>query len=293
MKTRTYVVGRDPGCDVHLDHHSVSRLHADIVRLPAGGLHVTDRGSTNGTFVLDNGRWRPVREVRLVPDDHVQFGECRMSAVELGGLCPEERAGQPAGEDAGLGAGRAERPDLHELPSATPARPTGERGGAWMRYAALAVVVSGIVSIGWSVWMAQGGGLGTSGEGVGTGLGDRRTPHPAGTVAVSNQPGCGLFLPDLLRALRPGVGIIKSASWSGGCVDGFAAGGGILAVLLRIDIESYEIRARPTRNGGFARGKMEGRWCVQLNADGGRYFEFEDGQRITRANEAYAPIACW
>src|SRR5439155_26833213 len=42
--------GRDPRNDVALDHPSVSRLHARLVRY-AEGFAIEDHGSTNGTFV--------------------------------------------------------------------------------------------------------------------------------------------------------------------------------------------------------------------------------------------------
>jgi DNA-binding winged helix-turn-helix (wHTH) protein len=43
------VIGRDPRCDIWLDHSDVSRRHARI-RI-AGGPELTDLDSTNGTFV--------------------------------------------------------------------------------------------------------------------------------------------------------------------------------------------------------------------------------------------------
>jgi ABC-type multidrug transport system ATPase subunit/pSer/pThr/pTyr-binding forkhead associated (FHA) protein len=46
----TLTFGRDPRNDVTLDHPSVSRLHARLVRYPEG-FAIEDHGSTNGTFV--------------------------------------------------------------------------------------------------------------------------------------------------------------------------------------------------------------------------------------------------
>ncbi|NWF69257.1 MAG: protein kinase [Chloroflexi bacterium] len=51
----TYVIGREPDCDILLDHHSVSRLHARLARKMDGGYSLTDLGSTNGTWI-DNLR---------------------------------------------------------------------------------------------------------------------------------------------------------------------------------------------------------------------------------------------
>jgi hypothetical protein len=47
------ILGRDPGCDVMIDHGAVSRRHC-AVRCKEEGLSVMDLGSRNGTFV--NGK---------------------------------------------------------------------------------------------------------------------------------------------------------------------------------------------------------------------------------------------
>ena len=101
-RLRTYVVGRERGCDVPLDDASVSRRHAEIVRVSGGGLYVTDCATTNGTFVRDGGDWRAIRQAFLEPDGRVRFGGCEMTAAELAALCRREDASPPgAGRDAG------------------------------------------------------------------------------------------------------------------------------------------------------------------------------------------------
>jgi diguanylate cyclase (GGDEF)-like protein len=63
------VLGRDPGCGLHLPADDVSRRHARVA--PDGGGHLlADLGSTNGTFV--NGE--AVRVHRLAPGDRVRVG---------------------------------------------------------------------------------------------------------------------------------------------------------------------------------------------------------------------------
>ena len=44
------IIGRDPECDVPLDHPSISRHHAEVIG-EKGRFRVRDLGSTNGTFV--------------------------------------------------------------------------------------------------------------------------------------------------------------------------------------------------------------------------------------------------
>ena len=84
---RTYLVGRDQRCDVRLDHESVSRRHAEVVRLSDGRLFVTDRASRNRTFVRAGDDWRAIRQTFLQPADRVRFGACVMTAEELAALC--------------------------------------------------------------------------------------------------------------------------------------------------------------------------------------------------------------
>lgn len=60
------LVGRDDGCDVRIDHKSVSKLHCVLV-VSDGVLLVRDLGSTNGTRV--NGQ--RVRRATVLPDDQL------------------------------------------------------------------------------------------------------------------------------------------------------------------------------------------------------------------------------
>lgn len=46
-------IGRDPGCDIQLDHPKVSRIHCAVKLLPAGRFEVTDY-SFNGTYYENN-----------------------------------------------------------------------------------------------------------------------------------------------------------------------------------------------------------------------------------------------
>jgi FHA domain len=64
------LVGRHPGCDVVLDHPSVSRRHAQL-RFRDGGWILRDLESTNGTRV--NGC--DVVRCRLEPGDHLLLGD--------------------------------------------------------------------------------------------------------------------------------------------------------------------------------------------------------------------------
>ncbi|HOU42325.1 MAG TPA: FHA domain-containing protein, partial [Promineifilum sp.] len=69
------VIGRDPSCEVHLDHPSVSRRHAEIRRQPDGSFVIRDLGSANGTFV--DGQ-RVVAWLPLAKGAVVQIGPYKM-----------------------------------------------------------------------------------------------------------------------------------------------------------------------------------------------------------------------
>jgi serine phosphatase RsbU (regulator of sigma subunit)/pSer/pThr/pTyr-binding forkhead associated (FHA) protein len=65
------VIGRIPGVQILLDHHTVSRRHAEMFCDPFGRWWIRDLGSTNGTFVNDE----PVIERVLQPGDRVAIGD--------------------------------------------------------------------------------------------------------------------------------------------------------------------------------------------------------------------------
>ncbi len=71
LRTDPLTVGRALGCDVHIDHPSVSRAHATILPGPSGPV-LRDGGSTNGTYLDD----APVLgEVPLRAGHRVRFGQ--------------------------------------------------------------------------------------------------------------------------------------------------------------------------------------------------------------------------
>lgn len=63
------IMGRDAGCNIVIDHPSVSSRHARI-RQSEKGLYLTDLGSTNGTFVNEDR----VVDCKLAHQDWIRIG---------------------------------------------------------------------------------------------------------------------------------------------------------------------------------------------------------------------------
>ena len=72
--TGTVTIGRSPECAVVLADLLVSRRHAEVRQLPAGGHVLVDLGSTNGTY--HNGR--RIDRAPLQPGDHVSIGKFKL-----------------------------------------------------------------------------------------------------------------------------------------------------------------------------------------------------------------------
>ena len=71
---RRFNVGRGTDSDLHLNHASVSKVHAALKMDPGQNLFVADTGSTNGTHI--NGVRIPYGEAKPITEgDVVAFGE--------------------------------------------------------------------------------------------------------------------------------------------------------------------------------------------------------------------------
>ncbi len=66
-------VGRDPECDLPINHSTVSTRHCELV-LTNDGVFLRDCDSTNGTFI--NGD--PVKEAWLMPGQELRLGDVEL-----------------------------------------------------------------------------------------------------------------------------------------------------------------------------------------------------------------------
>jgi signal transduction histidine kinase len=100
-------IGRDPTSDVVIDHPSVSRHHAEIVRIDDGRFRIIDVDSSQGTFV---GGAR-VHEALLYDGDEIQCGSVRL-------LFEDPAARMPAREDVRVAADHEPFVVAHRVPLA-------------------------------------------------------------------------------------------------------------------------------------------------------------------------------
>lgn len=78
--------GRDPDCDLMLEHSTLSRLHARIELAEDGLISVHDAGSSNGTFLNRNDSWIRIRKITLCIGDRVRFGDVEVPLERLTAL---------------------------------------------------------------------------------------------------------------------------------------------------------------------------------------------------------------
>lgn len=115
----SFVIGRDPGSDLHIQDIEVSRRHTRLIA-QSGGFVLEDLGSTNGTFV--NGeRVRTVTVLR--PGDEIRLGEVVTLRYELDLNSLETTPPTPAPR-AAAPRSTTPPPPTASLPSLDPPAPT-------------------------------------------------------------------------------------------------------------------------------------------------------------------------
>ena len=92
-RVRSYVIGRLPGAEIHIDDPGVSRRHVKITRRPDGCIDVADMRSTNGLIV--NGE--RIERTVLLEGDLLMLGP---DAVLRLGYRGERDVGRVRGEQS-------------------------------------------------------------------------------------------------------------------------------------------------------------------------------------------------
>ena len=107
-------IGRGQDMDVRLNSSKVSRLHAELEVTGAHGTgkglrqqyRLIDCGSTNGTRVFREGRWRSVRSDVVAPDERLRLADYETTPANLHRMAPQAMVAAQA--DGQPSAGRAD-----------------------------------------------------------------------------------------------------------------------------------------------------------------------------------------
>lgn len=109
LEKDSYIIGRDPRCDIPLEDNFISRRHARIQKSETGWV-LEDLGSTNGTFI---GEKRVSRQ-KLSGGEEIGMGPFRINFLAAPPPC-EPTCVAPAGESTDKTEGRdkiAEKPGV-------------------------------------------------------------------------------------------------------------------------------------------------------------------------------------
>lgn len=98
LRDAVVTIGRDTERQICLPHHSVSRLHAQIVRQP-GGSYVSDLRSSNGTFL--NGQAISVPSL-LLAGDVLRIGEIELRCEARAEAAPATQASTPGADTSAI-----------------------------------------------------------------------------------------------------------------------------------------------------------------------------------------------
>lgn len=74
---RLLKIGRDASCDIVLHSEKVSSLHAELTLLNSGDITIEDKGSRNGTFIM-NQAIKPGKPVNVRRGDAIRFADVEL-----------------------------------------------------------------------------------------------------------------------------------------------------------------------------------------------------------------------
>ena len=85
-RIKAYVVGRQRGCDLRLDHATVSRRHAEVILTPDGRYYLTDCNSAGGTYIHESAGWRQIRQEFVSGGQRLRLGDFEITAARFEAL---------------------------------------------------------------------------------------------------------------------------------------------------------------------------------------------------------------
>jgi len=83
MKKTRFTIGRESTCDIPVADDSVSRLHAELTVVEGTRLVVNDCKSSNGTFLIREGKTRRIQQELLQPADRLILGRATIAVSEI------------------------------------------------------------------------------------------------------------------------------------------------------------------------------------------------------------------
>ena len=79
---RLLKIGRDASCDIVLHSDKVSSLHAELTLLNSGDITLEDKGSHNGTFIM-NRPIKPGKPVNVRRGDAIRFADVELQWSQI------------------------------------------------------------------------------------------------------------------------------------------------------------------------------------------------------------------
>ena len=79
---RLLKIGRDASCDIVLHSDKVSSLHAEITLMNSGDIMLEDKGSHNGTFIM-NQQIKPGKPVNIRRGDAIRFADVELQWSQI------------------------------------------------------------------------------------------------------------------------------------------------------------------------------------------------------------------
>lgn len=81
MKIKT--CGREPSCDLVIEHPTVSRVHTRVELAADGLVSLNDNDSSNGMYLNRNDTWIRAKRITLCIGDRIRMGEVEVPLEQL------------------------------------------------------------------------------------------------------------------------------------------------------------------------------------------------------------------